>query len=378
MKDKSTSDLQAELMNAPSIDSYIKKNETYFSDQSVARMLKELYETRDLTKAELARRSGISEVYLHQVFSGRRNPSRDRLVSLLLVLCLCACQSKSEAAAAADELITGIGEVTLESVEKIEAAQAAVDALSEEDRADLENQQILADAHTAYDALLAEKKAEEDAVAAGEIDALIQALPAEVTMEHLQAVKDARNAYNTATADVQGLVTQLSRLEELEGKLAEQKKAAADAALAKMTAEVDEVRGMTFYYSKAWPYYADTRSYVLPYIGTSKDNTWLRLAYHYTGEDWVFFTDVTVSVDGENYYRTFSYYDVERDNQYGNVWEWIDVEPDDSDVEMLRAVAASEKTIVRFQGDTYWSDLVVTAEDKAAINEILDTFEMMT
>ena len=45
--------------------------------------LTRLYETKDLTKAELARRSGISEVYLHQVFSGRRTPSRDRL------LCLC-------------------------------------------------------------------------------------------------------------------------------------------------------------------------------------------------------------------------------------------------------------------------------------------------
>ena len=45
--------------------------------------LTRLYETKDLTKAELARRSGISEAYLHQVFAGRRNPSRDRL------LCIC-------------------------------------------------------------------------------------------------------------------------------------------------------------------------------------------------------------------------------------------------------------------------------------------------
>ena len=45
--------------------------------------LTRLYETKDLTKAELARRSGISEVYLHQLFSGRRFPSRSRL------LCLC-------------------------------------------------------------------------------------------------------------------------------------------------------------------------------------------------------------------------------------------------------------------------------------------------
>ena len=300
------------------------------------------------------------------------------LISLLLVLCLCGCQSKSEAAAAADELIAGIGEVTLESMEKIEAAQAAVDALSEEDKADLENQQMLTDAYTAYETLLAEKKAEEDAAAAKEIDAVIQALPAEVTIDQLQAVMDARSAYNMADEDVKKLVTQLPHLEELETKLAEQKKAAADAALAKMTAEVEEVRGMTFYYSKVWPYYSDTRSYVLPYIGTTKDDTWLRLVYHYTGDDWVFFTNVTVSVDGENYYRTFSYYDVERDNEYGNVWEWIDLQPDDSDVKMLRAIAASEKTIVRFEGDTYWSDLVVTAEDKAAITEILDTYELMS
>ena len=86
MKEKSTSDLQAELMSAPSIDSYIKKNESYFSDQSVAQMLKEVYDTRDLTKAALARRAGISEVYLHQVFSGRRNPSRDRLICLCIGL----------------------------------------------------------------------------------------------------------------------------------------------------------------------------------------------------------------------------------------------------------------------------------------------------
>ena len=31
----------------------------------------------------MAKQSGMSEVYLHQVFSGRRNPSRSRL------LCLC-------------------------------------------------------------------------------------------------------------------------------------------------------------------------------------------------------------------------------------------------------------------------------------------------
>lgn len=83
MAEKSTGDLACELMSSPSIDSYIKDNQNFFSNQSVSELLTELYNKRSISKAALARKSGMSEVYLHQIFSGRRNPSRDRL------LCLC-------------------------------------------------------------------------------------------------------------------------------------------------------------------------------------------------------------------------------------------------------------------------------------------------
>lgn len=84
MKQKSTDDLTSELMSRPSFEAYLRDNEPFFSEKGVAELLTELYGAKDLTKAELARRAGISEVYLHQVFAGRRNPSRDRL------LCICA------------------------------------------------------------------------------------------------------------------------------------------------------------------------------------------------------------------------------------------------------------------------------------------------
>lgn len=83
MREKSTSDLNQELMSQPNLDQYIIENETYFSDADIAGLLAGLYETCSLSKAELARRAGMSEVYLYQVFAGRRKPSRDRL------LCLC-------------------------------------------------------------------------------------------------------------------------------------------------------------------------------------------------------------------------------------------------------------------------------------------------
>lgn len=83
MRKKSTDDLSQELMDQPSLDQYITDNEAYFTDVDISAFLAGLYEKCGLTKAELARRAGMSEVYLHQVFSGRRKPSRDRL------LCLC-------------------------------------------------------------------------------------------------------------------------------------------------------------------------------------------------------------------------------------------------------------------------------------------------
>ena len=83
MENKSTGDLGQELMNQPNLDAYIRDNQAQFSDCSVIDLLLQLFDRKSFSKAELARHAGISEVYLHQVFSGRRKPSRDRL------LCLC-------------------------------------------------------------------------------------------------------------------------------------------------------------------------------------------------------------------------------------------------------------------------------------------------
>lgn len=84
MEQKSTEDLNLELMQNNSIDSYIKDNQALFLDKGVGETLSELWKKSSISKIALARRAGMSEVYLHQVFSGRRSPSRDRL------LCLCA------------------------------------------------------------------------------------------------------------------------------------------------------------------------------------------------------------------------------------------------------------------------------------------------
>ena len=83
MEDKTTDDLSQALMSEPDLDSYLRENQPFFAGQSIAELLALYHERTNLSKAALARKAGMSEVYLHQVFAGRRNPSRDRL------LCLC-------------------------------------------------------------------------------------------------------------------------------------------------------------------------------------------------------------------------------------------------------------------------------------------------
>ena len=86
MERKSTGQLNQELMQASSLGEYVSENRDAFSEQAVSQLLSELYEKKSISKAALARRAGMSEVYLHQVFSGRRSPSRDRLLCLCLGL----------------------------------------------------------------------------------------------------------------------------------------------------------------------------------------------------------------------------------------------------------------------------------------------------
>ena len=86
MERKSTGQLNQELMQASSLAEYVSENRDAFSEPAVSPLLSKLYEKKSNSKAALARRAGMSEVYLHQVFSGRRSPSRDRLLCLCLGL----------------------------------------------------------------------------------------------------------------------------------------------------------------------------------------------------------------------------------------------------------------------------------------------------
>ena len=83
MNEKNTDTLQKELMSANNLDRFLTENDASFRDVPLQEAIQRIFDEKGMSKAQLAKQSGISEVYLHQLFSGRRFPSRSRL------LCLC-------------------------------------------------------------------------------------------------------------------------------------------------------------------------------------------------------------------------------------------------------------------------------------------------
>lgn len=83
MNEKNTDTLQQELMSTNNLDRFLTENDTSFRDAPLQEAIQRIFDEKGMSKAQLAKQSGISEVYLHQLFSGRRFPSRSRL------LCLC-------------------------------------------------------------------------------------------------------------------------------------------------------------------------------------------------------------------------------------------------------------------------------------------------
>ena len=86
MPTKTTSDLRRDMAAQPNLDAYLNDSRPYFTDRKLKGLLEKLYARCGFPKATLARLANMSEVYVYQVFAGRRHPTRDRLLALCVGL----------------------------------------------------------------------------------------------------------------------------------------------------------------------------------------------------------------------------------------------------------------------------------------------------
>lgn len=278
---------------------------------------------------------------------------------------------KSEAAVAVEGLIAAIGEVTVggenDSLEAITAAEAAYNALTADEKAQVENADALTSARETYDQLVCAQEAAAVVELIGQIG--------EVSIDKTEQVRQAIAQYKGLSDEAKTHVDNIDVLQTAAATLAEKM-------LSGMDCDEDFVRGYNFYYPDAFPWgdtywYADQGCFVLPYLGTSSNDAWLRLVCNLNCYDWIFFTKITVAADDARYYEYSNYFDVVRDNDGGEIWEYIDIDVGDYEIEMLWAIANSTKTVVRFEGDDYYYDYTVTDSQKASIRDMLIVYELL-
>ena len=80
--EKATTDLEHELLHTSDIKEYCEENRDEFVTQSLPDYLSGLLESKNLKRTEVIKASGLQLNHGHQIFSGIRNPSRDKLIAL--------------------------------------------------------------------------------------------------------------------------------------------------------------------------------------------------------------------------------------------------------------------------------------------------------
>ena len=279
-------------------------------------------------------------------------------------------------------LIESIGDITLDSEAAITAAEEAYEKLPAEEKTMIAAAaEKLAECRAAYESAVAEQMAAHAAEVTNAIDAI-----GEVTIDSKTAIEQARNLYNALTDEEKNLVSNYTILETAEADYAviweAEKQRIISEYSKKFEIDTDPIEGISWYMHENMPDYIDTRSYIIPYIGVRSSNAWICIRYNYTADSWIFWEKLTIMADGVKYYKSVGYRDTIRDNDT-EVWEYWDEalnykqSLDSEQLQMLQAIADSEETIIRFEGDEYYYDLYVTDKDKQMIRDTLTLYEAM-
>lgn len=84
MKRKPTEELLEKLAKTKQLDDYLKENKEFMVDSSLCELLNQLLKEKNCSKIEAIKGAELNEIYGYQIFSGKRIPSRDKLICIAI------------------------------------------------------------------------------------------------------------------------------------------------------------------------------------------------------------------------------------------------------------------------------------------------------
>lgn len=88
MERKTTEELTHEIKEATNMEDFLRKNKRHMITHSLSEHLNVLLLQKGLSRADVVRGSQLDRVYVYQIFSGEKTPSRDKLIAIAFGLCL--------------------------------------------------------------------------------------------------------------------------------------------------------------------------------------------------------------------------------------------------------------------------------------------------
>ncbi|MDY2776862.1 MAG: XRE family transcriptional regulator [Collinsella sp.] len=86
MSEPLTEEMLKELLEAPSIDAFVAEHD--FPAGTLAEFLQEMLKKKRLERARVVRMADLNETFGYQIFTGTRNPSRNKVLQIALAMAL--------------------------------------------------------------------------------------------------------------------------------------------------------------------------------------------------------------------------------------------------------------------------------------------------
>ena len=162
-----------------------------------------------------------------------------------------------------------------------------------------------------------------------------------------------------------------------EERIAREKEDAWTKLMQRLRMSRDEIEGIDWYHYLRTPMTGEEKN-IHAYIGKKNDLVWLRFRMVYRGSDWLFVESVAFKVDEETYELHYGQFDDwNRDHGGGIVWEWKDILVNSEIWTLINKIANSQRTVMRYRGNQYYSDRVVDEAEKFALKTVLSAYETM-
>lgn len=85
---KTTEELLKTLKHSPNINSYLSLEQENFQTLPLHLYLDKMFTEKEISPSQCIRNSGLDRTYCYQIFSGRKLPSRDKVLALCFGLSL--------------------------------------------------------------------------------------------------------------------------------------------------------------------------------------------------------------------------------------------------------------------------------------------------